>query len=183
MTFPKRQLFPNSTPRANNNLEQRLHEICKRNFTQFCKKYDNLEWEPIDTETAHVPSFYLPKYGLDERRDKVTKVVKSKAFQRLTFTRNEALLDQQIAHPNLLNSLLENTHIDGPVENKENSSSCTPPSPPLQIMDATEETTTPRTLEYNNNEIEFNETFQNILDSQEQLTRLQHLEEKTTEDL
>nr|CDS33014.1 expressed protein [Hymenolepis microstoma] len=182
MTFPKREFALNPTLRARINLEIQLHEICERSFSQFCKKYADLKWEPIDIETNHVPSFYLPKYGLDKKRDKVKKEVRSKAFQRLNFIRSESLFDQPIAHPNALNSLPEFfTQTDIPVECEENSSPCASVSMPLEVE--TELTTNSQTLENSENKIEFIETFEKKLHSVEQLIRPQPLEEKNTEDL
>nr|CUU99281.1 hypothetical transcript [Hymenolepis microstoma] len=151
-----------------------------RSYSQFCKKYADLKWEPIDTETTHASSFYIPKYGLDKEGDKVKVEVRSKPFHRITFIRSEPLFDQPIAHPNALNSLPEFfTQTDIPVECEENSSPCSSVSMPLEVE--TELITTSRTLENSENKIEFNETFEKKLHPVEQLTRPQPLEEKNTE--
>lgn len=106
MGFPKRESNLSPSLHARINSEKELYEICRRDFIRFSETYAHMKWESIDSETTYVPSFYKPKYGLDEKRDKVMKIVKSKAFQRLPFTRNKFLFEEAISFVNPLVSSL-----------------------------------------------------------------------------
>ncbi|KAM3172426.1 hypothetical protein ACTXT7_014560 [Hymenolepis weldensis] len=182
MGFSKRKSNLSPSLHARINSEKELYEICKRDFIRFSKTYAHMKWESIDFETTYVPSFYKPKYGLDEKRDKVMKVMKSKAFQRLPFTRNE-LFDEAISFVNPLGSLPENFNNDISVENKENSSQRTSVLTPQGKKNMTHKLLNPHTPESGENEMEFKEIFQKKLPFFERLDRSQPFDERNTKAL
>ncbi|VUZ41248.1 unnamed protein product [Hymenolepis diminuta] len=105
------------------------------------------------------------------------KVVKSKAFQRLPFTRNAFLFNEAVSFVNPLSSLSVNVHTDIPVENKENSSQRTPPP---RKKNATHKLLNPQSPESGEKEMKFKEIFQKKLPSFERLNRSQPFEERNT---